>query len=416
MKRLRKLKIFRLIEFPFFLHKDGTMASKIDFVLRRSAVILMATACGACVANLYYMQPLLSELAGTFQLSQTAAGFVLTVTQIGYALGLFLFVPMGDMTENRSLILKMLIGVTIALLAVSVSLNYPMLVLASFIVGITTITPQLLIPFAAHLADEKERGKIIGTLMSGLLIGILLSRTFSGTVGAIFGWRTVYMAAAVVMIVLMLLIWKMLPKNVHSSDISYRELISSTWPLIKKEKIIRDASINGALMFGSFSIFWTALIFLLETPAYNMGAQQAGLFGLVGVSGILAASVVGRLADRKDPKLAVGVGIIFAFTAYLCFLKFGLMIWGLIIGVILLDIGNQTAQVSNQARIQAMDDEVRNRNNMIFMTSYFVGGAFGSFFGGVSWQYFGWTGVCELGILFQSLALVFNFLVYKKES
>ncbi len=391
------------------------MENKTDFVLKRSAVILMAVACGICVANLYYMQPLLSELAGTFHLSQTAAGFVLTVTQIGYALGLFLFVPLGDMTENRSLIMKMLIIVTIALFAVSISLNYPMLVLASFIMGITTIIPQLLIPFAAHLADEKERGKIIGTLMSGLLMGVLISRTFSGVVGGILGWRTVYIAAAVAMIVLMILIWKMLPKNIPKSDISYRKLILSIWPLIKKERVIRDTAINGALMFGSFSIFWTTLIFLLETPIYNMGAQQAGLLGLVGISGIFAAFAVGKVADKRDPKFMVGIGIIIVFTAYICFLLFGTILVGLIAGLILLDVGTQVTTVSNQARIHAMRDEVRNRNNMILMTSFFIGGAIGSFFGGVSWQYFGWTGVCELGIIFQSVALVFNFLIYRSK-
>lgn len=382
-------------------------------ILKKSVVILMAVICGACVANLYYMQPLLSDVAASYNISQSLAGLVITVTQIGYATGLFLFVPLGDIKERRSLIIKMLFVVMAALLAVSFSFNYPMLIVASFLVGLITVAPQIIIPFAAHLSKDSERGEIIGILLSGLLIGILLSRTFSGIVGSIVGWRNVYLIASVLMLILLIFVRLMFPKVIPVSKLSYKSLILSVWPLIKKERVVRESAVNGALMFGTFSAFWTTLVFLLETPSYNMGTREAGLFGLVGIAGAMVAPYVGKISDRKSPKFTVGIGILFSSAAYICFLLFGLKLWGLIIGVILLDIGNQTAQVSNQARIQSLGDEVRSRNNMVFMVSYFLGGAAGSFLGGMLWQYFGWSGVCTAGIIALAAALVFHFVVYR---
>lgn len=249
--------------------------------------------------------------------------------------------------------------------------------------------------------------------MSGLLIGILLSRTFSGIIGSIFNWRTVYIFAAVFIAILFVFILRFFPKDKSTEEIFYGKLLKSMPNLIKNQVILRESAFNGFCMFGSFSAFWTSLVFLLETPAYGMGTREAGLFGLFGVAGALAAPLIGKAADKKSPKFTVGIGIILSTAAYICFLILGYHLLGLILGVIILDLGNQCGQVSNQARVQLLGDKTRSRNNTIFMFSYFIGGATGSFLGTLCWQNSGWYGVCAVGLIFQSLALVMHFIIYK---
>lgn len=374
----------------------------------------MATACGVCVANLYYIQPLESQISSTFNVSQNSAGIAATVTQIGYAMGLLFIVPLGDMCERRSLILRMLVLVALALISAAFSPNYLLMLVSMFAIGLTTIVPQLIVPYAAHLSPDGKQGKIIGDVMSGLLIGILLSRTFSGIIGSIFNWRIVYIFAAVFIAILFVFILKFFPGDRSTGEKLYGKLLKSIPGLIKNQVSLREAAVNGFFMFGSFSIFWTSLIFLLETPAYGMGTKEAGLFGLFGVTGALAAPLIGKAADKKSPKFTVGICVILSTTAYICFLVFGYHLWGLMLGAIILDLGNQCGQVSNQARVQLLGDEARSRNNTVFMFSYFIGGAAGSFFGTLCWQNFGWYGVCAIGLIFQSLAIIAHFLVYRR--
>ncbi|MCR3758728.1 MFS transporter [Clostridium felsineum] len=388
------------------------MTSKKSFELNKFIIFIMAVTCTFTVANLYYCQPLLGQIAKAFNVTEASAGFVVTLTQIGYAFGMFLLVPLGDIRERKKLILEMLLLVSIFLLVAFFSENYYVLLIAVFFIGFTTIIPQLIVPFAAHLSRPKERGQVIGNVMSGLLIGILLSRVFSGIIGDALGWRNVYLIASAMMIAFLLIIAVLFPKSTPISKISYKNLIFSMWGLIKREKVLREASINGALMFGSFSIFWTALVFLLESKVYNMGSKEAGFFGVVGIIGALAAPIVGKVADKKTPRFALGFAIIFSTIAYICFWTMGYKIYGLIIGVILLDLGNQTGQVSNQARIQAISDQERSRINTVFMVSYFTGGSIGSFISAVFWQMFGWNGVCLIGMLFQIIAIIFHFIIY----
>ncbi|WP_079425780.1 MFS transporter [Clostridium oryzae] len=375
----------------------------------------MAVACAVCVANLYYVQPLEAQIVSTFHVSQNSAGIAATVTQIGYALGLLFITPLGDMCERRSLILRMLVLITLALICTSFSPAYLFMLAAMFIIGLTTIVPQLIVPYAAHLSPKGQQGKVIGTVMSGLLIGILLSRTFSGIVGSIFNWRIVYIFAAVFIAILFVFIYKLFPKNKPEEKIFYGELLKSIPDLIRTQPTLRESAVNGFFMFGSFSIFWTSLVFLLETPAYSMGTKEAGLFGLFGVAGALAAPLVGKAADKESPKFTVGIGIILSTIAYICFLIFGFHLWGLMLGAIILDLGNQCGQISNQARVQSLGDKTRSRNNTVFMFSYFIGGAAGSFFGTLCWQNFGWHGVCAIGLIFQGLALISHFLIYRKQ-
>ncbi|KGK87798.1 MFS transporter permease [Desulfosporosinus sp. HMP52] len=379
---------------------------KSNFELSNSLVLVMAIASGITVANLYYSQPLLVEIAESFQVTQVSVGFVAMLTQIGYALGMLSILPLADIKEKRFLIVSMLLCSACALLAMFFSFNITVISIASFAVGFTSVVPQLIVPFAAQLANPQERGKIIGSVMSGLFIGILVSRTFSGLVGEYWGWRIVYLIAAALMIVLAIFLSRMLPLCPPTSSMKYKELFKSMVSLTKGLPVLREASLNGALMFASFSAFWTSLVFLLESSHYNMGADAAGLFGLVGVTGAMAAPIVGRIADKRSPKFTVVIGMISVTMAYICFITLGFKLWGLIIGVVFLDLGVQSCQISNQARVHSLNDEARNRLNTVYMVSYFSGGALGSYLGSYSYAHFGWYGVCSLGLLTQLIAFI----------
>ena len=373
----------------------------------------MAVLCGATAANLYYIHPLESDIASTFHIAQNMVGVAATLMQCGYAFGLLLLVPIGDMAERRSLIFRMLLLAGGALLLAAWSPSYGLFLFAMFTVGFTTIVPQLIVPYATQLTRPEGQGRMTGYVMSGLLIGILLSRVFSGLLGSLLGWQTVYLLAALWMFLLAITVIFIFPKSRPVTVMSYGELMRSIPKLIKTQRSLREAAINGFFMFGAFSVFWTSLIFLLKTPVYNMGAREAGLFGLAGLAGAFAAPLIGKIADKRDPRAIIGVGIILSTTGFLLFHFCGLHIWGLIMGVIVLDLGNQCGQVSNIAKVQSLSNSMRSRNGTVFMFFYFVGGATGSFLGTLCWQNFGWVGVCSAGLAFLLTALVFHFLIYK---
>lgn len=377
-------------------------------ILTKLLILVMSIACGLTVANLYYIQPLLGDIAKTFHVDQLSIGFAAMLTQIGYAIGMIFILPLGDIKEKRNLIVIMLLFSVISLISMFFSSNIYILTISSFAVGFTSIIPQLIIPLAAQLSNPQQRGQTIGTIMSGLLIGILLSRTVSGILGSYLGWRIVYLIAAIMMLALMLILRKLIPLCNPISDIKYSELLKSMIHLIKTEPILRESSLNGALMFSAFSAFWTSLIFLLESSHYNMGAEAAGLLGLVGVSGALAAPLVGKVADKRGSRFAIVICIVVVIVSYLLFFLLGFKIWGLVLGVILLDLGVQSCNVSNQARVHSLNEETRNRLNTIYMVSFFLGGAFGSFLGSYSYSHFGWYGVCTFGIITQILALIIH--------
>lgn len=373
--------------------------------LNRFLVLTMAAASGIAVANLYYIQPLLAEIAVFFHVAEVNVSLAATLTQIGYAAGMLMILPLADIREKKSLILLMLGCSAVALLFMAFARNTAMLCIASFAIGFTSVVPQLIVPLAAQLADPEERGRIIGAVMSGLLIGILLSRTFSGLIGAHLGWQSVYFIATLFMISLAVFLGFRLPKSPSASTLSYAALFRSMAALTKELPLLREAALNGGLMFAAFSIFWTTLSFLLAGPHYGLGADAAGLFGLVGVVGASAAPVAGRMADKRGPRFAIALGMGAVTLAYLCLLIFGFQMAGLIIGVILLDLGVQSCQISNQARIHAISDEARNRINTVYMVTYFLGGALGSYLGSFSYARFGWPGVCAVGLLTQIIAI-----------
>lgn len=368
-------------------------------------VVTMAIAAGVTVANLYYIQPLLAEIAAFFHVPQVNISLAATLTQVGYALGMLLILPLADIREKKSLILFMLGCSACALLFMAFSHNSAMLCIAAFAVGFTSVVPQLIVPLAAQLADPNERGRIIGTVMSGVLIGILISRTVSGLIGQYWGWQAVYFIACALMILLAAFLTFRLPKCPSVSKIKYFALFRSMISLTKELPVLRESSLNGGMMFAAFSVFWTTLSFLLAGPQYHLGADAAGLFGLVGVAGASAAPIVGRMADRRSPRFPIALGMGAVTLSYLCFLFFGFHLAGLIVGVILLDLGVQSCQISNQARIHAISDEARNRINTVYMVTYFVGGALGSFLGSFSYAHWGWTGVCIVGLLTQTAAV-----------
>ena len=369
-------------------------------------VWILSIACAMSVANLYYNQPLLADMGRTFSVSESAVGFIATLAQLGFAAGLLFIVPLGDSFDRRNLITLTLIAVTLSLLGVALSPSIGLLAVASFAVGVTTVAPQVIVPFAASLAHPQQRGRVVGTVMSGLLIGILLARTVSGFGGAHLGWRAMYWIAAGMMVVLAITLRILLPKEEPRTSMSYSRLLRSLWSLLRTEPVVRETGLFGALVFAAFSVFWVTLVFFLGTPPYHYGSEVAGLFGLVGVVGALAASNVGKLADHINPRIITGIMIGTALAAFIAFWLFGKMLWGLILGVILLDLGTQGAHISNQARVFSLNAEARSRLNTIYMVSYFVGGSLGSLLGAYAWSIARWNGVCAVGTFLLVVALI----------
>lgn len=367
-------------------------------------ILLMSVASAICVANLYYAQPLLSNLAACFHASSAAIGVSAMIIQIGFAMGLILLVPLGDMVNKRSLILIMLLCSMAALLELSFATNVIWFTLGSLLVGITSVSQMIFVTLAAHLANPASRGRVIGTVMTGLLIGMELSRTFSGMIETYYGWQAVYRTACVMIGILVIIFYYCLPQSAPDTAIRYGKLLASLGSILKNQALLRSSSFIGAMMFGSFSAFWTTVSFLLKSPVYHLGAQAAGMLGIIGAVGAFAASVAGRIVDRKGYYFTLTIGISLSIAGFLCLWLSGYHMGGLIFGIILLSVGVQTSQISNQAKINSLDPSLRSRNNGVYMAFYFIGGAAGSFLGSYLWGLSGWTGVCILGLTFQIIA------------
>jgi len=378
-------------------------------------VALMSISVGAIVANIYYIQPLLSAIASTFSISVPQVGAVAMLTQLGAASGMLLFVPLGDTKERRRLIGRLLIAESVFLALMAAAQNYLWLALASLGIGIAASTVHLIVPFAAQLASPARRGAAVGAVLSGLLLGILLARTFSGLLGAWLGWRAIYWLASAIMLLLAVLIRFGLPPSKPALKLSWPSLIRSAAVLVRTQPVLRESAALSAILFCAFSAFWTTLVFFLETPPYHYGSAVAGLFGLVGAAGAVSAPAVGRLADRYGARRNVLIAILVTLASFAVLYLFGTRMTGLIAGVILLDIGVQSAHVSNQTRIYALLPEARSRLNMVYMICYFIAGALGSLAGSVLWHHFAWAGVCALGSLL-SLAgcAVYAFTMHKE--
>jgi predicted MFS family arabinose efflux permease len=316
---------------------------------------------------------------------------------VGYAAGMLLIVPLGDSHERRRVIVTMTGLVSLALVGAALAPSLGWMVAASFAVGLTTVIPQLLVPFAAHLAPAAERGRIVGMVMSGLLIGILLSRTAAGFLGTHLGWRAMFWSGAALMLVMAGVLRLALPAQPALAELPYPALLRSIGSLVREEPVLRLHSLLGALTFGAFGAFWATLALYLQSLPEHYGAQTAGLFGVVGVAGAVVAPLVGRYADTQgDRKLnALAIGVLLSSFVVLGLL--GRWLWGIALGVILLDLGAQANHISNQTRVYTLRPEARSRLNTVYMVSYFVGGAGGAWLGTAAWSRFGWTGVCLVG-------------------
>ncbi len=362
--------------------------------LSRSLLWTMAVASAVAVANIYYNQPMLADMLRTFHTTPKHIGLVATFTQIGYAVGMPAFIPLGDFVERRRLVISLFVAEMFVLGGAALATSLSLLVVASFLVGLTSVVPQIMIPLSAELASPEQQGKTIGTVLSGVLLGILLARTLSGFVSEQFGWRAMFwIAAGMSLLFAVLLRWKLPPVPAHS-QITYPELLHSIWRLVVEIPKLRQVSFVAAMFFAAFSAFWTTLVFLLETPPYHFGRRTAGLFGLVGAAGVFVAPIAGRLSDVRGPRFVVANGIVGVLIAYGLFWGLGWHLWGLVIGVILLDASVQAAQVANQSRVLGLRPEARNRVNTVYMICYFGGGSIGSLLGSYAWSRWQWHGVC----------------------
>lgn len=381
--------------------------------LTNTTLWVMTIATGLVVANLYYNQPLLVDIERAFKVNSAKAGQVSVFTQVGYALGMFFIIPLADMFKRKRLMLIDFAFMVAALLLAATAQNITILIIASLLIGASSMIPQLLIPMAAHLAHPSERGKKIGVVMSGLLIGILLSRTFSGIVAAHFGWRAMFYIAAGLMLVMWALIYLLLPEVEADYKGTYKNLMLSMVHLIRDEPKLRLAAMRGGLCFACFSAFWSTLTFLLEQN-FHMGSDIAGLFGLVGAFGALAVGAMGRLSDRMDPYHLSTFTLVLVIISFVVFQFSAHSMAGLIIGVVLMDMGVQATHISNQAIIFAIKPEARNRINTVYMVTYFVGGALGTFVATQLWHLYQWTGVCMLGVVVSAIATILHLANRKK--
>ncbi|GHG88979.1 MFS transporter [Comamonas sp. JC664] len=374
--------------------------------LSAGLVWLMAAASGATVANLYYNQPLLGDIGAALGASGSALGLVPMLTQVGYAVGMLFIVPLGDSLERRRVIVTMTALVALALVGVAFAPTLHWLVAASFLVGVTTIIPQLLVPFAAHLAPAAQRGRVVGTVMSGVLMGILLSRTAAGFVGTHLGWRTMFWIAAGLMLALAVVLRFTLPSQPPVASMPYPQLLRSLVDLARTEPVLRLHAVLGALSFGAFSVFWSTLALYLQSLPQRYDAQVAGLFGVVGVAGAAVAPLVGRYADQRGDRRINAGAIVVLLLSFVVMWPLGRWLWGMALGVVLLDLGVQANQISNQTRVYSLRPEARSRLNTLYMVTYFAGGAAGSWLGTFAWTHWGWTGVCASGAALCVVALL----------
>lgn len=372
-------------------------------------ILVLALACGVSVATIYFPQAISSLIAADLHVTAGSAALVVTAAQFGYAGGIFLLVPLGDRLPHRTLIVTLLALTAAGLLAAGAAPTLPVLVAASAATGVTTVVPQIIIPMTAGLVPAARRGAVTGTLLSGLIGGILLARTFGGTLGEWLGWRAPYLAAAVLLLGLALLLARVVPDTTPTSRQSYPELISAPLRLLREEPDLRRSCLYQASVFAGFSAAWTALTLLVTGPAYDMGAQAVGVLGLVGAASMFCTPLAGRAADRRGPDTVTLwslLGVIGSAGALVLGGTGGTA--GLVVlagGMLLLDVAVQSGQVANQARNFALRPDARARVNTAYMTCAFLGGSAGSWLGVRAYGRLGWPGVTGLVALTAALAL-----------
>jgi predicted MFS family arabinose efflux permease len=385
-------------------------------VLSLSLLWLMTIATGIVVGNNYYNQPLLGLMAKDFNVTEVRISNIAMLTQIGYAFGLLFIVPLGDMVHRKKLILIIFGLIILSLVGMVSASSLPVLYFASFMIGFSSVVPQMFVPLTAELATDEKRGMAIGMVMSGLLLGILLSRVAAGVVGELWGWRAIYYIAIGFMLILMMLVAIKLPDIRPNFKGNYGQLMRSLIHLTRTQPVLRLSAFRGALGFAGFSAFWITLVFHLEGAPFHAGSAVAGSFGLIGAVGALAASVVGRIAKYVSNYRIILVSIWILFASWIVFYFGGFTYAGLIFGVILIDLGLQSMHISNQSSYFALNIGAANRLNTVYMFSYFVGGSFGTYMASLAWKYFQWNGVVATGMICTLLLLIVHVSYGKKWS
>jgi predicted MFS family arabinose efflux permease len=383
----------------------------IDKDISTGLTILLATACGIIVANLYYAQPLVGLISSAIGLSTSSAGLIVTLTQIGYVVGLLFLVPLADIVENRKLVVISLLLSTVALTATVFVKHGILFLVASFFIGLGSVAAQVLVPFASYLASEATRGRVVGNVMSGLLLGIMLSRPISSLVADIWGWNAIFALSAAVILLLAIVLSKVLPTRRPMANTNYTALLSSMWKLLRTTPILRRRAIYHACVFGTFSLFWTTVPLLLSSPTFHFSQKAIALYALVGIAGAIAAPVGGRLADRGWTRPATGIALAVVIVSLLLPLMIqssspvGIAV--LVVAAILLDMGVSANLVLSQRLIFSLEPEIRSRLNGLFMAIFFLGGAVGSSIGGWAYASGGWSAALWMGIAFPIIALLY---------
>jgi len=384
---------------------EATKGSR-QSLMTGAVTLLFAVASGAAVGNLYWAQPLLEEIAGSLGVPASVAGLLVTVTQVGYAVGIFLLVPLGDLLNRRRLI-PTILGVSgVALAGAALAPTWVLLFVALLLVGLTAVGAQLLIPLASELADPAERGRVVGTIASGVLTGILLSRTISGIVADLLGWRAIYVVAAVAAWVLAIILARVIPTLPARPSMSYPALLRSVFQAVGSRRAVPVTLLLGAATFGTFTLFWTALTFLLSTAPFSYSLTGIGLVGLAGLAGALVARRAGRFHDRGLSVPVTGAALALGIVSLVVAGLGQNSIVVLLVAIVAFDIATQASLVLNQTRLLSIDPAARSRMNTAFVTGNFIGGAVGSALAGVLWHAGGWYAVLIGGIAALTLALL----------
>ncbi|PWS06504.1 MFS transporter [Enterobacter sp. HPCN14] len=383
--------------------------------LSPALILLMSVATGLAVASNYYAQPLLDTIARAFDLSASSAGFIVTAAQLGYAAGLLFLVPLGDRFERRMLIVSMTLLAAGGMLITASSQSLTMMIIGTALTGLFSVVAQILVPLAATLASPEKRGKVVGTIMSGLLLGILLARTVAGLLASLGGWRTVYWVASVLMVIMALALWRGLPKVKQENHLNYPQLLASVFSLFTRDKLLRTRAVLGCLTFANFSILWTSMAFLLAAPPFNYSEGVIGLFGLAGAAGALGARPAGGLADKGKSHMTTSAGLVLLLLSWAAIWYGHVSVLALIVGILVLDLTVQGVHITNQTVIYRVKPDARNRLTAGYMTSYFIGGAAGSLISASAWQHAGWTGVCAIGAIVAAINLLVWWRGYHRQ-
>ena len=389
---------------------DTSASSPAPAIASRGKIIMMAIIAGAVITNIYATQPILPLISSGLGLDLTTVDLVAGAALLGFAFGLAFLLPLGDRFDRRKLVLGQIAVAFLFGLAAAFAPGIWALIAASFGLGVVSCVPQQLVPFAAVMSRPEERGRSVGTVVSGIMVGILLGRTISGVVGDAWGWRAVYGVEAAFMIPVFIAAAMLLPRGVPTTNLSYAKLLASLWPLVRDNRPIRESMIVQALLWACFNAFWVNLAALLSDGPWHLGSAWAGSFGIIGAAGALAASLGGRATDRMGSRTVIGASIGIVTPAFLLLAGAQTSIIFLVIGVIVLDIGVQSGLVSNQTRAFAVDPKAQGRINSLYMTATFLGGALGVTISGWLMSRYGWSGIVVFGIALGLIALAIHWL------